>query len=282
MLFFHKEFLSFRLTGKSGSGSLNPFEKEVLSLLESLRKGSDASVTTRDIEVWGKEVHGNRTNMLIFLENWDRELRKEVEEKDFPILDRTSERKKNLFVGLGIAYFIAGCLAIATGASSLGAVVFLSVPLVVLAIFFAVLGWRFLSRWSKEAALEYRRWMAFRRFLSDFSLLKEAGAQLLALWDQYLVYAVVLGVAEKLLQNIKRYVQEAQVPFRPPSWYYPVHGVTAGFTSLENLAHLDALSRSVENMVNLGQALSTTTTSGGGFSGGGGGGGGGGGSSSAG
>jgi len=90
---------------------------------------------------------------------------------------------------------------------------------------------------------------------------------------------VVLGVAGKLLQNIKRYVQETQASFQVPSWYYPAHGTALNLASMGGIAHLDHLSRSIENMVNLGKALSTSTASGGGFSGGGGGGGGGGSSS---
>jgi uncharacterized membrane protein len=282
-LFFRKEILSFRLTEKGkereAGKDLDALEKEVLSLLKTLRSSPDDAVTTRDIEEWGKKVQGGKSNMFRFLEKWDEELRKKVEEQYFPLLDKTAERKKRLFTGLGVAYFVAVFLTIFVGHASLSFFGFLLVPLALLVVFFMFLVQRFLSRWTPEAALEYRRWMAFRRFLTDFSLLKEAPVTLLALWDQYLVYAVVLGVAEKLLQNIKRYVQETQASFQVPSWYYPAHGTALNLASMGGIAHLDHLSRSIENMVNLGKALGASTTSGGGFSGGGGGGGGGGSSS---
>lgn len=277
-LLLRRQFLSFQFTEKGEDEKewekeLHPLEQEVLSLLKRLRASGGDSVTTEDIEKWGREMHGSKSNMFLFLENWYQELRKFVEKNYFPVLDKVSEKKRNLFIGIGFTYVVAGFLTIFAGGSSLVFLSFLLVPMIVVIILLVALAWRFLSRWTEEAALEYRRWMAFRRFLSDFSLLKEAPAQILPLWDRYLVYAIVLGVAEKLLQNLKRYVQETQIAFQGPSWYYPVHGTMAG------LAHFDALSRSIENMANLGKALSTATTSGGGFSGGGGGGGGGGSSS---
>ncbi|MGQ9622557.1 MAG: DUF2207 family protein [Candidatus Caldatribacteriaceae bacterium] len=283
-LLFGRNPLAFRLTEKGENEKewekeLNPFEQEVLALLRRLRPSSDSAVTIKDIEDWARETDGGKSNLLHLLERWDGELRRQIEKDHFPILDRTSERKRNIFIGLGISAFAAGLVVIFLGFWSLGFFVALLVPLLVFIVLLVPLGYRFLSRWSPEAALMYRRFMAFRRFLSDFSLLREASTHLLALWDRYLVYAVVLGVAEKLLRNIKRYGEETQTVFRAPSWYYPMQGTEAGLASLGGLAHLDALAHSIQNMANLERALSTSSTSGGGFSGGGGGGGGGGSSS---
>lgn len=282
--FSRRETLSFRFTEKgkdekNWEKELSPFEAEVLSLLKAFRREDTDLVSTTDIEEWGKKLQGSKSNLLVFLEDWEQELRKTVEARDFPLLDKTSERKKNLFIGLGVGYLVAGFLVLVAGGSFFGPPVFLLVPMFFVVVLLMLLAWRFLPRWSPEAALEYRRWMAFRRFLTDFSLLKEASAKVLPLWDQYLVYAVVLGVAEKLLQHIKRSAQEKGASFSMPAWYVSTQGTAMGLGSLQGFTHLDALSRSIENMVNLGKALSTSTASGGGFSGGGGGGGGGGSSS---
>lgn len=284
-LLLRRDLLSFRLTEKGENDrewakELHPFEQEVLVLLRRIRPSPESPVTTRDIEDWGKKTDGGKRSLLTFLERWDKELRREVEKEYFPLLDKVSERKRNIFIGLGVCAFITGfAVAFLEVQSSGGVLIALLVPLLVLIFLLIVLAQHFLSRWSPEAALTYRRLMAFRRFLSNFSLLKEASSQLLALWDRYLVYAVVLGVAEKLLRNIRRYVEETQTSFHTPSWYYPVQGTGLGVASLGGLAHLDAFTQSIQNMVNLGKALSTSSTSGGGFSGGGGGGGGGGSSS---
>jgi uncharacterized membrane protein len=280
-----RDLLSFRLTAKGENDKewakeLHPFEQEVLALLRRIRPSPESPVTTRDIEEWGKTMDGSRGNLVAFLDRWDRELRREVEREYFPLLDTVSERKRNIFIGLGACALIAGfVVTFLEVQSSGGALIALLVPPLALIFLLIVLAQHFLSRWSPEAALTYRRLMAFHHFLSDFSLLKEASSQLLALWDRYLVYAVVLGVAEKLLRHIRRYVEETHIPFHTPSWYSSAQGTGLGVASPGGLAHFDAFARSMQNMVNLGKALSTSSTSGGGFSSGGGGGGGGGSSS---
>lgn len=277
-----KEYLVFRFTDKARnrevvSRELNRFEAEVLDLLFKVSKNEE-EVSTLDIESWGKEMRGNRSNFLRFIEGWGRDLREEFEQRYFKILDPLSERKKNLFTVLGVLYFIGG-IFLTIVMSGFSPAVFLGVPFLVLALFLALLGQRVLRRWSGEAALLFRRFMAFRKFLTDFSLLREAPPTLLNIWDRYLIYAVVLGVAEKLLKNLRRYAEETHRDLVVPSWYYPAHGTAFSLASLDAFSGLDALSRRMENMANLRQALSSSSSVGGGFSGGGGGGGGGGSSS---
>ncbi len=277
-----REYLVFRFADrardrKTVSAELNLFELRVLELLFEISKDGE-EVSTLDIEEWGKKMQANRSNFLRFLGDWGRDLRKEFEKRYFKILDPLSEKKKNLFTVLGVAYFIGGIfLLIALAAAS--PLVFLGVPFLILAFFLALLGQRALRRWSREAALMFRRFMAFRKFLSDFSLMREAPPTLLEIWDRYLVYAVVLGVAEKLLKNLRRYAEETHRDLVIPAWYSPVHGAAFGLAALDTLSGLDALSRRMENLANLRQALSSSSSVGGGFSGGGGGGGGGGSSS---
>ncbi|MDI3543447.1 MAG: hypothetical protein PWP57_1052, partial [Candidatus Atribacteria bacterium] len=152
---------------------------------------------------------------------------------------------------------------------------FLVIPFIPLALLLAFLSQKSFSRWSKEGALEFKRWQAFRRFISDFSLMREASPVLLHIWDRYLVYAVVLGVAEELLKNLKLYAQEKGETLVVPTWYRPVGG-TFTLASLDGLSRLNNFSNRMENLAHLRQAVSTSTSVGGGFSHGGGGGGGGG------
>ena len=277
-----REYLVFRFTDRARdretvSAELNRFEAEVLDLLFKISKDGE-EVSTVDIENWGKEMRANRSNFLRFLGSWGRDLREEFEKRYFKLLDPLSEKKKNLFTALGVVYFIGGIFLLILLAV-ISPLVFLGVPFLILALFFALLGQKVLRRWSREAALIFRRFMAFRKFLSDFSLMREAPPTLLEIWDRYLIYAVVLGVAEKLLRNLRRYAEETHRDLVAPSWYYPVHGAAFGLAALDALSGLDALSHRMENLANLRQALSSSSSVGGGFSGGGGGGGGGGSSS---
>lgn len=165
-------------------------------------------------------------------------------------------------LGLGLGVFARG------GGPWIAAAVFGVVAGVVLSI-----GARPILRWSETAYLEHRRWRSFRRFLIEFSAIEQAPVELLAIWEQYYVYAVALGVADRFLKNVARLAEAKAAPLVVPAWYVASTG-TAGMASLaDSLAGFQSFA---SNMSSMAGALSSSSGTGGGFSGGGGGGGGGG------
>ena len=56
----------------------------------------------------------------------------------------------------------------------------------------------------KELAEAKDKWQAFKNFLSDYSQLEEAKITSAHLWEQYFVYAVALGVSEKVVKAYKK------------------------------------------------------------------------------
>ena len=115
--------------------------------------------------------------------------------------------------------------------------------------------------------MEAARWQAFRRYLADFSRLQEAPAISLKLWEEFLVYAVALGVAEDVLEAARLHAPPTLEETSSLYWYsghgYGGHSANA-FAGIEQ-----ALTGAF--------AHPGSSGGGGGFSGGGGGGGGGGG-----
>lgn len=73
---------------------------------------------------------------------------------------------------------------------------FLGIPLIVFSV--AV------NRPSKEKEEAYSRWKAFKKFLVDYSNLEEAKLASIHLWEHYFVYAIALGVAEKVAAGYKK------------------------------------------------------------------------------
>ncbi len=107
--------------------------------------------------------------------------------------------------------------------------------------------------------------------------MKDAGPSLLPLWEHYLVYAVALGVADKLINNLKLVAMEYKTPVPMAVWFHPMHASSFGPGGIgKGLSSLDAMTASLSNLESLSSAMTTSTSSRGGFSGGGGGGGGGG------
>ncbi len=130
-----------------------------------------------------------------------------------------------------------------------------------------------LRRRSPEAALDFKKWEAFKRFLLHFSNLKEAPPSSMVIWEHYLVYAVVLGVADKVIEELKvvmpDLLKEEGIVYHGPAWFVSSRG-------LEGLGALESFGQSMSHMVAVANsAMSSGSGGGGGFSGGGGGGGGG-------
>ncbi|MCA1840662.1 MAG: DUF2207 domain-containing protein [Actinobacteria bacterium] len=130
-----------------------------------------------------------------------------------------------------------------------------------------------IKRRSKKGATQFAEWNALRRFLLDFSEMKHATVEALTMWESYLVYAVVLGVADEVVKTMQKLSPEYQRTNGRglyPLWFYSASGsmapdlgaLSSSFNSFSAAAH---------------SSMSSSSGSGGGFSGGGGRGGGGGG-----
>jgi len=287
ILFIKKEYLVFTFTEKikklNTDTELLPFERDVLNLLQRISIDG-RTVSTLEIEKWGKEIPQDKSNFLIFIEDWGKSVKNWWESHYFYTYDKVAETKKTHYLIFSVAYFIGGVFLVIFSAINLPyeerlGIIALGIFIFPLIIIFALIARKSLGCWSQEGLIEYRRWMAFKRFISDYSLMKEAPPVLLQIWDRYLIYAVALGVAEKLLRNLKIYIQETGSELSYPSWYQVSYGTAFTVASLDALSRLESISKSLTNMANLTRALQSSTSVGGGFSSGGGGGGGGGGSS---
>lgn len=60
-------------------------------------------------------------------------------------------------------------------------------------------------RKTKKGAEHFTKWKAFKKFLTDFGNFKEKDLPEVKLWERYLVYAVVFGIADKVekAMNVK-------------------------------------------------------------------------------
>jgi uncharacterized membrane protein len=194
--------------------------------------------------------------------------------------EAASRRAYGTYCGLAALCFIPGAWLLFGGVaaiepSSASARIPLTVFAAVLcgAVYF--LTGRIIFRWDPTAYMEHRRWRSFRKFLKDFSAIEQAPVTLLAIWEEYYVYAVALGVASEFLKHITRLAEQRGTGLVLPVWYVGASGVPGG--SLASLSEgLGGFASFASNMSSMMSSFSTASSSGGGFSGGGGGGGGGG------
>ncbi|MBW8383590.1 MAG: DUF2207 domain-containing protein, partial [Youngiibacter sp.] len=112
-------------------------------------------------------------------------------------------------------------------------------------------------------------WEAFKKFLLDFSNLEKADIPAITIWEHYLVYAVSLGVAKEVIDQLPRVFSERDLS-DPNLTYMRGYG---SYNSMYMMNHMvsDTV-RSVASAVNTANiassAMSSGSGGGGGFSGG--------------
>lgn len=66
------------------------------------------------------------------------------------------------------------------------------------------------TRRTKEGNEDYRRWMSFKNFLNDFGNFEAKELPEIVLWEKFLVYATVFGIAKKLAKTMELKVKELE------------------------------------------------------------------------
>ena len=135
---------------------------------------------------------------------------------------------------------------------------------------------RSVKRRSQEAAELHAQYAALERYLKDFGRLDEKPPDAVVLWEKFLVYAVVFGIADQVIEGDEVKVPEvvSDPAFRthvPPLWSR-MPGRPRRHVGVQRDRQSFAQAVSVAT-----SSSSSGSGGGGGFSGGGGGGGGGGG-----
>lgn len=174
---------------------------------------------------------------------------------------------------------VVAIIALGIAAVSLLGLNFLGVALVAVGIvgFLMASG---LKRYSKKGQEDYVRWKAFRKFLQDFSAMDQHQIPSLVIWEQFLVYAIPLGVAKEVIKQLQIvFPNMEQDGYRfGYGWY-----VGAGMMNFQSFDRMMSdTEKSFANTIKETQKVARSSSSdggggGGGFSGGGGGGSGGGG-----
>jgi uncharacterized membrane protein len=268
----------FRLDKPDKVAALGEFDRMAVEYLFGVFGGGGNVLTEDMIKDYGRSHPSSIRAMLTRLFStglawWPAQLGVEFTEA-------ASRRAYARFCGFAALCFIPGAWLLLGGVATIEpSSASARIPLTVFAAFvcgavYFLIG-RVIFRWDPIAYLEHKRWQNFRKFLKDFSAIEQAPVNLLAIWEEYYVYAVALGVATEFLKHVTRLAEQRGTGLALPIWYIGASGMPGG--SLASLSQgLGGFGAFASNMSSMMSSFSTASASGGGFSGGGGGGGGGG------
>ncbi len=271
---FKKEEESFRITwrDKSKLGSLLPHEEFLATWFVDDLGGADGLVLDELESIVKKQK-----NALAFQKDYEyfkAKVKDTGEEQKFFAPNKLPGAKIYVLIalvllaaGLGGVFFLQSFFGIVLG--FLGGIILI-----------ALMALNFVRKLSLKGAEHTAMWNAFKKFLLDFSNMKEAEVPSLVIWEHYLVYATSLGVAEEVIDQLPKVFTETELS--NPNLTY-----MGGYRNFNSMYYLNRsfsnTMTKVSSAVSSAQIASSKSSSGGGFGGGfsggssGGGGGGGGG-----
>lgn len=231
------------------------------------RVGSGNTFTLDDLKKYAK---GTKTysNFTSSYENWKNKVVARAKQENFYENNTGIKTLGALFAILGIILSVINiCLIDGFDLSKL---------VIIPAIIFLIYVLSFTKKTIKGAN-HYKRWKAFKNFLNDFGSFESKELPEVILWERYLVYAVIFGLASKVQKDMNVKIKEIEALPNTTSTIsfsdiYLSHIISNNISSAINSAVSSAISASLAQA-----AKASGSGSGGGFSSGGGFGGGGGG-----
>ena len=133
-----------------------------------------------------------------------------------------------------------------------------------------------ISALSEKGYEESCQWKALKKYMEDFSLLKEKEVPDLILWEKFLVYATTFGISKKVLdQLVEVYPQMTSEDYYRNGHYTYLYMAShnSGLDSLDNLDRsFSSIAQTASSAYSAAHSSSSSGSGGGGgFSGGGGG-----------
>ena len=202
--------LSLKINPNNDLSELWEFEKQVLEFLKKHEHNGfiPLDLITESMEYVDKGAYSNYTskwpsmfegNIDAYID-WKNEVKRTLLEGNNFNDAFISNRHKYLkifgvfgtIIAWGFIFFHASFTSFS------GTMILLALILWLESIIIFLIPGRINYRWTPYGMEYFEKWMNFKRYIEDFSLIKEDPPESVKIWDQYLVYATALGAAERV------------------------------------------------------------------------------------
>ena len=200
--------LNLKLTDKYNPSELEDYERDVIRLIRGFEV--DGVIDLNSIE--GQLSSSMRAQA--FLDDFN------LFKSDFkalhvePIMDELFDDNgyTYMLVSAIIGLAVAIILSIVTFVLDFSYLIYYAMaPLIIISAICLFLPNTFAGRWTEEGMLKHKQWDNFKKYLNDFSLIKEYPPESIVIWNKYLVYATALGVADNVQKAMKELVPESYI-----------------------------------------------------------------------
>ena len=224
------------------------YDEKVIAGFISSAMGSNQSINIKELQ---KYIKNHATSVSKLIENTEKATKKKTKENGK--YSEANAKEKDKYSGLSIAYFLFALMLLI--------VLPVSIPLIINGVLTAKIANK-LNRLTQAGIDEREKWKGLKKYMEDFSLLNEKEVPAIEVWEEFLVYATVFGIADKVIKQLKLVYPEIENMdnFNTASYVYL-------------MSHTD-FNSSFSSAINssISSTMSSGSGGGGGFSGGGGGG----------
>lgn len=188
--------LTVTVTGNTKGKELTESEQVFLELISTVGESSESSFTMKEFKEYAKR-HGEYVSRKLedFLDATKREIAARGFYEAKPVLFSTAK-----WIGI-LLLFLAFALFAVTGFSGV-LLVYLPLSMFLSGLLF-IAGGSAKMRLSQKGEYEYGVWHGLKKYMMEFSRMKEYGVPQLELWEEYLVYATMMGISGQVCKQLK-------------------------------------------------------------------------------
>lgn len=254
---------------KKEAEDLERSEEEVLQYVVEAAKTQD-KITIKELEKYMKRYY---TSLISTKDDIEKSTKKELEQNGIYNEKEAKEKSKyttSTFAGIFSIGMIAVMLLPFLIQYIYGKVLLAGlVALILLAIVKSIATYQYckkLNLFTEKGLNEQEMWKGLKKYMEEFSLLDKREVPELIIWEEFLVYATVFGIADKVLKQLKIVYSEMGQDIDLNTYGYMYLMMHTDFSSSFSNAMNSAFSSAYSS------TYSSGSGAGGGFSGGGGGG----------
>jgi len=185
------------LANDKSEADLIKSEQIVYEQLRKAQKENDGAFTVRALQKYIKRHSERFVRDLEKIEDAAKE--SQIEKKNF---DDDISSKGTIYTGLAIGYAVMAFLSLIFGLIwGLAAIATIAVC-IINSILCRIISSRY-NGLTQKGIDEIELWQGLKRYMQDFSLLKDREVPELVLWEKYLVFATVFGIAHRVIKQLK-------------------------------------------------------------------------------
>lgn len=263
-----KNNITIKILKKEAEG-LERSEEEVLQYVLEAAKTQD-KITVKELEKYMKQHY---TSLIGTKDEIEKSIKKELEQNGIYNEKEAKEKSKyttstlvSIFSIVPIVIMLLPFLI----EYIYGNILWIGIAvLILLAIVKSIASHQYckkLNPLTEKGLNEQEMWKGLKKYMEEFSLLDKREVPELVLWEEFLVYATVFGIADKVLKQLKIVYREMEQDIDLNTYGYMYLMMHTDFSSSFSNAMSSAFSSAYSS------TYSSGTGAGGGFSGGGGGG----------